>query len=1342
MAAELKIAISADVQSAISGFDKLLAKANQLEKIGAIEVPVSLDTSNVKFDKSEFQNEVKVPVGLETSGIKEDALKLKTDPIFSGLVIPVKADVQEAIASVDKLIQKLFIAGDISPDSLKEFSAQLRKLDQELSKAVDPSDVQRLTNSFKVLAAQIANTGGIDLNVEDETGQIEGLKASVNSLVSTLDKKIELKFNTDSFQGSLQNIKRVFDAFSTSVGIDTSDFDAAFKRITDKIGSLQDGIVNMTLNKGQVDAAVEDIKKQILSIQDVIAKINVNDTPALQKINGLEKLLSSLEGDVTIDSGNIRTQVDKLKALVGSINIPIDSDTTEIDAAIKNIITKLDLIDDRTIGIDVNGEPAKRIIESVLSDLSKLRETGVVIKADASPALKTIDLIEKEIRSIQSNVTITAPDLQEKVRLIKQQFDSLVLTADIKGDPTELNNTLKDIRNKLSSLEGADFNITANKDQALKAISEVFTAINTLKSTNVQISADSSRALSVIDAVETELKSLSALISLDPSAFQTQVQKLKAQFDDLVFNARIKGDAADFDAVVKAIQQKFAVISDPTINLHTNQEEIRGAIKFIFDNLQLLKNTQIDLGIDSTETIEFLKQLQTQLGNLEGEVTIDNSDLQQTFARINQLIDPLKDPIELKITAREGEALLNELRKRLEALRGTDIVLDINGQTVITTINLIEKELTQLEQKLKLATDPKEILALNKALLQVRDSIKSIPSASVTNTFRSVSGASSQATFALTNMGRVLQDLPFGLIGIANNITPLVESFQRLSQESKETGTSLGKNLLNSLKGGGGLILAVSALTSVLQFATLGLTFFTRGLSGTKKDVDAAASSIDRLTSRLQDLKNGLENLKFNVGFRNDLKKFQAEAAGIEGEELDMLGLRSAIESNDILINKIDDQISVLGKKINTFNAEVAEAKKNFVVTAAVEGDQIANQIRNPIEKIISTYKDFATIPQSVIESLSKADQAVLKSAINVNNELSALLKQRDDIQNQSALNQLKILISQQKQIEKIQDDTIARARQFVKEFGEVFIVPDLEDGFFRTKKELFSLSKKLLDDVAAANLQIKLPFKVDIKETVESIEKDINGVITNIKFKRFVVPVISEAEFQFVPPDANQLRVEITKEIESAFLSVIRSEKRDIVIPVEGTIDLSLPQTREAVEKFDRLMNGFFQLGTLGRKAFESIDFTNFNAGLEEGIIKLQNLQQLAQTLQQSIGQGLSNAFNDMFDAALEGKNVIKALGNAVKELVVQTIKAVAQMLILKAVSSALGLPSIGGGGGLLGGLLGGLGGTANLNGLGQQIASVIARNPVEVIVTGNISGDNIRLSGQRSTNSAGRFG
>lgn len=74
---------------------------------------------------------------------------------------------------------------------------------------------------------------------------------------------------------------------------------------------------------------------------------------------------------------------------------------------------------------------------------------------------------------------------------------------------------------------------------------------------------------------------------------------------------------------------------------------------------------------------------------------------------------------------------------------------------------------------------------------------------------RAITVGSNQAANALTNVGRVAQDLPFGFVGIQNNLNPLLESFQRLKAETGSASSAL-KALGQSLAGPAGLGVALS----------------------------------------------------------------------------------------------------------------------------------------------------------------------------------------------------------------------------------------------------------------------------------------------------------------------------------------------------------------------------------------------------------------------------------------------------------------------------------------------------------------------------------------------------
>jgi hypothetical protein len=106
--------------------------------------------------------------------------------------------------------------------------------------------------------------------------------------------------------------------------------------------------------------------------------------------------------------------------------------------------------------------------------------------------------------------------------------------------------------------------------------------------------------------------------------------------------------------------------------------------------------------------------------------------------------------------------------------------------------------------------------------------------------FGNVSG---QATNALTNLSRVAQDAPYGFIGIANNLNPLLESFQRLSKEAGGSGAAL-KAMASGLMGPAGIGLALGAVSSLIVAFGPKLADFISGTNEASKAEDKFAQSL------------------------------------------------------------------------------------------------------------------------------------------------------------------------------------------------------------------------------------------------------------------------------------------------------------------------------------------------------------------------------------------------------------------------------------------------------------------------------------------------------------------
>lgn len=140
--------------------------------------------------------------------------------------------------------------------------------------------------------------------------------------------------------------------------------------------------------------------------------------------------------------------------------------------------------------------------------------------------------------------------------------------------------------------------------------------------------------------------------------------------------------------------------------------------------------------------------------------------------------------------------------------------------------------------------------------------------------------SSTAATGTLTDFSRIVQDAPFGLIGITNNLTQLPDSLSRLSAAARESGKSIGSLLLSSLRGFGGIGLALSAVTS-------GILIYQNGIAGFNRKTKEAKENADELTKALEATRTAA-NVEFSA------------VGGVQGQIIQIEALTNAVR-NDTL---------------------------------------------------------------------------------------------------------------------------------------------------------------------------------------------------------------------------------------------------------------------------------------------------------------------------------------------------------------------------------------------------------------------------------------------------------
>ena len=210
-----------------------------------------------------------------------------------------------------------------------------------------------------------------------------------------------------------------------------------------------------------------------------------------------------------------------------------------------------------------------------------------------------------------------------------------------------------------------------------------------------------------------------------------------------------------------------------------------------------------------------------------------------------------------------------------------------------------------------------------------------------------------RSTIALTSLNQVVQDLPFGFIGIQNNIPNLVQQFSLLSKESggfKNALSAVG----NAISGPIGLVAGVSLLSTILttlvqKYGSLGTAF--KDIFGVQKNVvdlqnqynteleksvGSSAGEIANLESLGRILTNNNSTLNQRNGAYDLLKKLQPEIlSGIDREI-------SLSEQQNVLVREriklIANEIVLKGQqqaleKLISKNSEEAFSTLNKITT-------------------------------------------------------------------------------------------------------------------------------------------------------------------------------------------------------------------------------------------------------------------------------------------------------------------------------------------------------------------------------------------------------------------------
>lgn len=237
----------------------------------------------------------------------------------------------------------------------------------------------------------------------------------------------------------------------------------------------------------------------------------------------------------------------------------------------------------------------------------------------------------------------------------------------------------------------------------------------------------------------------------------------------------------------------------------------------------------------------------------------------------------------------------------------------------------------------------------------------------VIESFNKTKVGANQAGLALSNVGRVAQDLPFGFIGIQNNLNPLLESFQRLKVETGSSKAALSA-LGQSLAGAGGIGLALSLVSSAFLIFQNGIAGFNKKSKEAKEIADDLAKSIRSISS------------------------IQGEAAAsLEGQVSQVNTLASAIA---------DSNKSYAERKRAL--EELKEINKSYFGDLKLE-DAATGALTKTVQEYTNALVNSA-IQKQFVDEIAKVAKAVVDSDAEINKARIKLAGAQDKVQRATEL--------------------------------------------------------------------------------------------------------------------------------------------------------------------------------------------------------------------------------------------------------------------------------------------------------------------------------------------------
>lgn len=424
---------------------------------------------------------------------------------------------------------------------------------------------------------------------------------------------------------------------------------------------------------------------------------------------------------------------------------------------------------------------------------------------------------------------------------------------------------------------------------------------------------------------------------------------------------------------------------------------------------------------------------------------------------------------------------LNQAKGSISSFSGSvqsaNAVLKRTNNTIIEVDSAIEG----LEQAYVNARTAQARFAIGAKMTQLRTLRADMTK--TTGAVGAMGGGFGGANMAVVNFNRVIQDAPFGILGVANNIEPLLLSFQGLKAEAGSTTGAIRTLITKALTGPGALITAFSVVSS------LAIVFSRRNRG--------VGDSAEDATKKLEKQREAINNLeKAYLSFSEETLEDQYKREGDNIDTvLDLMARQEKLQKSITaetknlregvggFIDMQDEHNQKIAETVDVYKAEIRTIDDlingyGFQGKSLEDLTQRKKELTDQIGFLNNAQTDEAQLGRFIEEQQVRTAKALEMFNAGVLGGAEAVRNQRAELE--GLINSFRLLANQ----------------------GQTNLIPVIN----ALQEELDSLSDKVTE--VTPGIALDLGDAVILDLDLDALSADLNKFIEGFEAPEFILPI------------------------------------------------------------------------------------------------------------------------------------------------------------------------------------------------------------------------------------------